>query len=441
MKRSTFFLRLGFWLALLPLALFACADDDDDDAASDDDADDDDDAVDDDSVSPDDDTDDDDDDDDSTPWPPEDLIEEGKLWLHYGDGDRANLYFRQALEQVPGHPEANYGLVVGNDLHVLDVYSVLIDYVDSLIDNGGPVKDDPDNLLDSFIDEVFNGLLYASAREQMQYVDICLEAGHTFHMDDAIPVILHFELVAEMVGDFEAAELHGSLVPTLLLWGVLGQLDAVSLDLDITLAASLIELDWSGDLLGSLRILVDVLQTMLTDPSYPDFLTLPVENIPQLQEAALYLAESMNRILLTLDAIEAEEGDQSTDVIGYDDLNGNQRFDPNEPYKLPGFGSLDDETMEIVAAFRFVAEKLRNSLWDDTEFDIDPETRSPFNLSYLNPLLAAFGWPPLIPDWDLFDIDFGAMYADPGTDGLRRTLLLILQLAEIILDLIGPEAT
>ena len=94
---------------------------------------------------------------------------------------------------------------------------------------------------------------------------------------------------------------------------------------------------------------------------------------------------------------------------------------------------LDDNEMEIVAAVLYIAEELRGSLLDYTEYDPDPETVDPFHLSYFNELLAALGWPRLIPDWSFLTFDLGALYAEPGHDGLKKTLVLILEIADLFL--------
>lgn len=433
------------WLLLLCLSvcsLVACGDDDDNDdstAPADDDASP---ADDDDDQTPDDDDDasptDDDDDDDSSPWPTNELIDEGKRWLALGDGDRANLYFRQALEQVPDHPEANYGLVIGHSLHMMDIISILWDYVESLLNYGGPVKAE-DNILDNFLDEVMDGLLFANAVEQFEYVDICRANGYTFQQDDPIPIILHFEHLDDVSGRFEDAALDFSIIISKLLWGLIGQLSAVSLDFDITYALPIMDLDWN-DLLPALKTTVDILQALLNDPMYPDFLTLPPENLADFQEAGLQLAGGFDAYVSMLADIETDANGRPEDVVGYVDWNGNGQWNSHEPYRIPGFGELDEEEMVLFEALRFAAEKLRNSLWDYTEYDVDPENLNPFHLAYLNPLLDALGWPPLIPDWGLFELDLGAVFEDPGEDGFKNLLIIIVNLADIILDMIGEAA-
>jgi hypothetical protein len=76
---------------------------------------------------------------------------------------------------------------------------------------------------------------------------------------------------------------------------------------------------------------------------------------------------------------------------------------------------------------------MRDSLWDYTEFDTDPDNADPFALNTINELLKALGYPPLIPAWDILELDLGAIYATPGSDGLKSTLILILQIADLFL--------
>jgi len=431
MRALRIFVFLLALAAVLTLSACDCGDDDDDDFDHVDDDDDDDDN----DTTPDDDDDDatPDDDDDDTP-DVDDEIAEGKRWLHYGDGDRANLHFHNALVLVPDHEEGNYGLVIGHGLHSLDLTSIVIDYVDSLIENGGPVKDeDPDNVLDAFLEEIYQGLIGQTATEQREQVELCTEEGYEFWQDDPIPLIIHFEELGEMTGHFDDAEAHALLAPTALLQSILEHFTALSLDLDISYGAQFAFLDWD-DLWDAIGDVIDILLAMLTDPQYPDFLTLPEYEVERFQDAGLHLAEACNELLLAFEAIKADTDDQSDDQLAYVDLNANGQYDTGEPFRLPGIGELNADDMELAAAILSLATELRDSLWDYTEYDPDPSTTDPFHLSALNPLLQALGWPLPIPDWSFLEFDLGAIYAEPGHDGLKQTLIIILRIADLFIE-------
>ncbi|HPQ69582.1 MAG TPA: hypothetical protein PKW95_10680 [bacterium] len=437
-------LRAHYGLALLAVLLLllsagcTCGDDDDDadiDHHDDDSSDDDDD---DDDATPDDDTVDDDDDDtlDDDTIDPAEEIEQGKLWLHYGDGDRANLHFFAAAEVAPDNPDALYGLVIGHELHIFDFVSVMVDYVETILDYGSPVKDDdPDNLLDNFLDQALEGILFTTTSEQRLVAQKCLSLGCEFEQEEElwIPLIIRFELLDEVYGHFDDAELHAFQAPSLAMLGLFEHLAAISLDLDLSMAWSIAEIDWDGDLTEAIGELVDILLYMLTDPQYPNLLTLPTENAEQFQLAGLHLALACDELIKGFEAIEADTDDQTQDILAYEDLNGDHQYTEGEPYRMPVIGVFEDNDMEIAAAVKFLAEELRGSLLDYTEYDPDPETVDPFHLSYFNELLAALGWPRLIPDWSFLTLDLGAMYAEPGHDGLKKTLVLILQIADLFL--------
>jgi len=433
-KRLAWLIVLCLGLGLCSL-LSGCGDDDDDNDIDhlDDDADDDadDDTVDDDVV----DDDADDDADDDTVGPNAE-VEEGKLWLHYGDGDRANLHFHNALDAEPEHPEATFGLVIGHELHTWDLIGIIYDYVLSL-EYGGPVGkgDDPDNVLDNFLEQTLQGLIFTTANEQREMAHRCLDNGYEFDQDETetIPFIVHFELLDEVAGHFDDAEAHGFLVPTTFLQGLLENVTAVSLDLDVSMVFTITEIDFGGDLMEAIGQLVDILLAMFTDPQFPDFFTLPEDEVSRFQDAGLHMAESMNELELMFQAIEEETDAQTLDVLGYEDLNSNGQYDEGEPYRMPAIGVFNEQDMAIAAALRFAAGELRDSLWDYTEFDPDPDTVDPFHLSYLNPLLQALGLPPFIPDWPALTIDVGAMYANPGHDELKNTIVTVLRILDLFL--------
>ncbi|MCC6159128.1 MAG: hypothetical protein IT350_13855 [Deltaproteobacteria bacterium] len=423
------------------LAACGCGDDDDDDdsAAPDDDDDTaDDDATDDDTdddadddTQPDDDTGDDDTIDPSV----QELLDSGRDWLKIGEGDKARVDFGAALDIDPDVVEAQYGMVLGNLLRHFDIVSILYDYIDSL-GYGGPVgkADGPDNWLDNILNDLLTGLLYDRSDELVTYAEMAQQDDDPTYMIDAMPVILHFERVADLRTEFDRAELNGASGFARVFSGLFRHLTAVSLDVDISYAfviMDVVDRPWpQEDILGAI---VNVLLDMVNDPNYPNFLTMPPENVDELRMAGMSVGDGCDDFLSAWAAIEAESDDQSDDVIAFNDWSGDGMWNFGEPLIVPGVGELTAEQMELAYGIRTMIEDLRNSFWDYTIKDVDPTEPNPFPLADLNPILRALGIPPLIPDLGITRVDFGKTYVDPGYDEFKQTLIAILEIADSFL--------
>ena len=379
-----------------------------------------------------DDDDDDDNDDDSTP-DVDDLIQEGKDWLAFPEGDRARLSFMEALDLVPDHPEAMYGLVLSDLVHTTDVLSILVDYVMSVIDYGGPVKDEAsgEDILNGIIERVIDGLMRDRAAELIDYAARTIEAQGVFD-HPGIPIFVHYEQVALLSLEFDEPELHASTALAGLLGGLVYHLYAVELDFDLTNVWRIIDLDM--DAMTTTEIVsavVEVLLDMLTDPGYPQFLTIPEENGENFKQAGMEMGDGFDAWTKVFPSIRTETDDQTDDVMGYVDENGNFAFDDGEPYFIPHYGQLDTEQMELLAAVENLVVGLRNSFYDYTAKDVDPANPNPFQLILLRPIIKYIGLPGfIIPDWE---VDIGDWYVDPAGSGLRDTLVSILKVVDLFL--------
>ena len=436
-------MKSGLWVVLLLAALVGlfslgcdCGDDDDDDSnAGDDDVVDDDDTDDDDTDdddtddddSDDDDTDDDDSDDDDVVENCElvqDDLDDGRWWLGAADGTRAREYYRDALEVAPNCREAIYGNALANGHHVVSVFGVVYDYIRSL-EYGGPVKatvTDSDDIINGIVAVVVDGFLNERAVECMEYADKAVDVDATFE-HESIPIFIAFTEEAELAGTFEDAELQAFKAFSGIFSGLLLHLTAVDLDLDISSVFRLTDVDTSLPTDVVVAGFVDIIMDLLTDPGYPDFLTIPAENAEVFKEAGLQVGDGLNAWLATFEAIEAGTGDQTERVIGYDDANDNGVYDQGEAYVFPHYGALDQEQMEWALALLPVMESLRDSFWDGTVSDVDPNNPNPFQANTLNGVLNLLGIPSLIPA--SLTLDIGAMYVDPAGTGLRDFLVTV----------------
>lgn len=377
-------------------------------------------------------TDDDNDDNDSGP-DVDDLIAEGKDWLAFPEGDKARLSFLAALDIIPDHPEAMYGLVLSDLVHTTDVLSILVDYVMSVIEYGGPVKDNPsgEDLVNGIIQRVIDGLLRDRVAELIDYADRTIQAEGEFD-HEGIPIFIHYEQVAELSVEFDYPELHASTALSGLLAGLIYHLYAVDLDFDITHVFRIADLDF--DAMSTTEIvsaIVEILLDMFTDPGYPDFFTMPDDNAEIFKQAGMEMGDGFDAWTRVFPAIRTETDDQTDDVMGYVDLNANSAFDPSEPYFIPHYGELNPDQMELLQAVEELVAGLRDSFYDYTKKDVDPYNPNPFQLVLLRPIVAYAGLPRfLIPNWE---IDIGAWYVDPAGSGLRDTLVAILSVMDLFL--------
>ncbi|MDP8256061.1 MAG: hypothetical protein P9M14_09945 [Candidatus Alcyoniella australis] len=403
---------LALLVALLLVAMLgslcscACDDDDDDDDQPGDD-------------------DDDDDDEDI-----QDLIDQGKHWLEIGEGDKARLVFLEALDVVPGHPEATYGLALADGLHEMDVIGIIYDYLMSFIDGSGPVKgEDTQGLLDQLLHDVLDGLVIERADELVSAAQTAQQAQATFEVE--IPMIIGFEELGYAGSEWDQADLLALESFGDLLSGLLKHIFVIDLNTNLGYIFIFIEMDTSGETIDIVGLVVDVLIQMLTDPAYPDFLTLDAEGIELYREAGLQFGLGLDRFLRTFEAITLETDDQSDDVLGYYDLNGSGVWDAADPWTIPYYGALDERQMAWWAVISGIVGAMRDTYLDYTIYDVDPANPNPLHFSVFNPLLQMFNLPPLFNEE--MTLDIGQWYLNPNPTSIRDGLLQILQLVDALL--------
>ncbi|NLH50006.1 MAG: hypothetical protein GX444_15610 [Myxococcales bacterium] len=405
--------------------------DDDDTSPGDDDNDD---------ASPDDDDDDNDDndDDDTTPSPAEPYCTEGKDLLQAAAGGLAAQKFRAGLDLDDGAVNCRYGLLLADTLTQFDTISVAVSYIESFIEGyQPPAKDDWPQTGQGFLDEVLSrildGLLFEASDEAIEQAEWLREnEPDVVYPVDTLPIILNFSQVADAAGDYDlpdavAAEGFAGMLP-----GLAAHLTALNLDFDIGLIFEVVNLDFGMPIEDLLGVLVDDLLRLFNNPLYPDFFTLKDDAAP-FKAAGLKTGLGFRHTEETLKLILAEEGDQSNEVLGYDDQNGNQQWDEGEGLIAPPNGVLTDEENVQALAIAQLAGHLADSFLDYTDYDNNPAESQPFRLAYLNDVLTAFGLPALIPDLDALVIDFGAAYRDANPTSLRNTIRTILLLLDSFL--------
>jgi len=438
------------WLMLAGLALLLAAcgcaggDDDDDHGADDDVGDDDttdDDTVDDDTAdddTTDDDTTDDDTVDDDTPSAADPFIEEGKKYLRLGAGDLANEQFQLGMEADPPHEDCWYGIVLSDTLRDFDVVSIIDAYVEMILGYQPPsaldIPQTGQGFIDALVDAALDGLLIEKSDELIEQAER-LRAEHPdvdFELD-RMPIILNFEEIADVHGEFDLAEGIAAESIARQLSGLTQHATALNLDFNLGLIWEIADINWGSlpfeEMLG---LIVDYGLLLLDDPIFPDFLTLKDDAEPY-RAAGLELGLGFLNAKETYETMIAETGGETDEVLGYDDPDGDGVWQEGEHLIVPPWGILDDAQNQQAWAFRDVFSHLADSFLDYTDYDTDPDNPQPFKLAYLNPLLESFGLPGLFPDIPLFQIDFGASYRDADPTQVKDTLVLILKLLDMFL--------
>ena len=354
---------------------------------------------------------------------------EGKKWLQAGEGDKARLSFLSALDLAPQNREAVYGTLVADGLHTIDVFGILFDYIKSVFVYGGPVKSlesqDPDSWINPILETMLNGLFLEHVEELVLYSELCEPFPDCSFRLDGIPIFITLEQVATLGTEFDLSEIHAFKAFSLILDGLLRHALVLDLDFDIGLAFLLAEIDFDSlEILEIVAAVVNLLLQMIEDPGHPGFLAMDEYGAEQFRHSGLHLGLGFDAFLRTFAAIEDETDPQEDDVMGYVDENENGRYDTGEPFRIPHFGVLDEEGLAWLQALSGLAASLRDSYFDETEYDPDPETRAPFQLSTLNPVLELLGLPGFMPQG--LEIDFGHCYANPNTTGLKDGILDIL---------------
>ncbi|MCB9477578.1 MAG: hypothetical protein H6684_02900 [Deltaproteobacteria bacterium] len=407
-------------------------DDDDDDTVS---VDDDDDDTGDDDTTDDDTTDDDTGDDDLTA---EEWVDEGRRLLIAGEPAGARLAFDEALALEPGYGEAHYGRTLAGGLHTWELISLVSTYLAG--DNVAPPEGltaevDPNR-------ELLRGIIQILEDQYFGPVAGTTRASNDWLADnddapfliDGVPVFLGLEPAAYLGSEFDAAERVAATGVTNIFDGSGGILLSMHLDFSFTYLTNLgYYLDQGDSTIETISIIVELLDRLLNDPSYPNFLGIDPDYFERIDQSRTYLGLGMLQLQQALDLVRAETDDQSDDVIGYADLNENEQWDSGEPFTLPTYGQFSEADMALVAGLEAMAQGWGAAFLEGTELDPDPENYNEMALALANPVLEALGISGFIPEGNLFTIDVASFFTDIQEDSIRGFLETFVNLLQIFL--------
>ncbi|MCC6156834.1 MAG: hypothetical protein IT350_02190 [Deltaproteobacteria bacterium] len=442
-----------FWLLfLLTAALFVsgcgCGDDDDDSGDDDDDDQSDDDTTDDDDVS-DDDVDDDTGDDDTGAGceevPPSTNAHTllGLNYLVVPAAPLAREEFHAALAEDPEDQDALMGLILADAVATFDAMSLIQTYIDYILQGyEEQAKAEDDNLqyyIDELLDELFGALFLDLSDEMPDLVDKASQVECLSLELTALPIRQDFEEIANVSGDdWDMSEVMASYGLVAPLSGAVRLLTVLNFNFDLSYVFGLADIDFgSYDTTEIISIIVDILDKILNDPAFPDFLTMADGGLEDYRKIQFELGLGFRAAADTFVTIRGETDDQVDDVLGYVDVNGDLAYEPDfDHYFVPGYGELDADGMSIAAAYENMFRDLGDSFLDNTEYDVDPANPNPFDFASLNALMRGAGLPPLLPsfDWALNE----GFEGDITEDGLRNTLRTIVNLLQTLLPAPPP---
>lgn len=443
MKLGTIFQAWVFLTIVIAVAAVGCTcnddDDDNDDDFVDDDTDDDDSTGDDDTDIPD------DDDEECEEAPPSENARtlQGLDYLQAGAGGLARLEFLAARQEDPQDQDALFGMILADTMMNLDTISLIVQYVEMALSGyqeGEKAGDPPDGtqgIVDGIIELALEGLILQFTDDLVELVPEAMETPCLSLELIRMPIYLAFDLVAEPGGDdWDHSEVGACAALGFALGGSVRFMTSVNMDFNLSFALLLADLDFDQySTLEIASIIVDLMLRILQDPAFPDFLTLGDEGLEELRRSQIDMGLGLRHGERTFDRIRDEDDEQSDDILAYADRNENGLYDEGEPFIIPHFGELDEEGMEAALAFETLFEALADSLLDNTEYDEDPETDTPFNLQDINPMLAAFGLWPILPS---VEIALNELFENADENGVRDDFENLLNLLQLVLPAPPP---
>ncbi len=351
-------------------------------------------------------------------------IAKGKAALEEGDGVDAAKYFRYAQDRDPDRRDADYGLVMANLLAMVNLVDSIVPLA-PLFADGQQVEQGPSVAVGDHLQSILETSAVADFRASDEAFS---------RLDPVRP--LRFDLgryawslggsdLMVLGGEFDRADLDffGALTSL-----VLGVLDiAASHNLDLNLGTlTLPSFDFAEDPAGTIAGLGDLLDSMIEDPYFDDFLMMEPDGAERMAQAGVELGTAFDRLYRMFNELTTETDDQSNDAIWYADDNGDGRYTRGADRVFIGELEIRAETADALAG---LCHNLSLALWEGSSADPSPLTTERLTLAMLNDLLVALDVldAPVLPDWIGFDI--GQVFSDPHPAGLRG---LVEMLADIL---------
>ena len=368
-------------------------------------------------------------------------IAKGKEHLENNEGDEAVKTFRYAQDLDADPPDAHFGLLLAQTMGLVNLLDTLLGMFDELFDViGGADPNAPREVgppagaaLQDLLNRVI-GVPFGECETSFEY----LAPGPEFTFElSSYELSLSGQPLLALGGDFNKTDAYWLGAVIALFSAVSDIAQANNLDFDLYTLLNNLDLsalDFTNDPMGSLAYIADLLDSLINDPYYPDFLTLlPDVGVEHMQSAGVNLGRVFGRVYGSLNHLAEDAGRPSSSQLTYADANGNDSYDPDiDSVRLGDLLMLDPELVEIISQLSW---DLRNVLWEGSPDDVNPLKVDRLTLAMFNDLLIYLGLldSPLLPNFIGFNI--GRIFTDPSPTGLKDLLQLVVdliyQLAEI----------
>lgn len=369
------------------------------------------------------------------------IIEIGKSYLMKNQGVQAAGAFKAARDKCQACAEGNFGLILAHQMQLINLLDEVVNLASSLFYTVGPdpISNDEVAMVQSqssqigdYIQEYFDDTVANDfAENEMIYLE--MEEG----IDEFLFEIPHYKIImggdplVTFQGEFDKTDLYLMGAVSSLMNGVVDILLAHNLNFDFD-ALVLPETD---DTIEMVLGIIDLLEGLLTDPAYPDFLKIKdSEGLVRMQHAGVHLGNAFDRLAKMFDQLATERDYQFNDQVRYLDVDKNSIYDPEiDPVILVNLLTLDAGLAPILQDL-FV--DLSYAFWEGSDVDPHPYTVDTLNLGMLNGILVNQGIlnSPILPEW--LGVDIGTFFSNPSDDGLQTLLLEIIKLVNILMDLI-----
>ena len=231
------------------------------------------------------------------------------------------------------------------------------------------------DLLNAFR-EIFDELL----DDYVEAMDLALIDPNLIFEVGPIPIVFQSETILLLKGNWE--------YPDIIFFDVFARLLRTGIDLALS-----INLDFNFPLIMDFLLgektgltiqemadeLIVTAHALLTDPENPDFLLLTEEGAWRMPRSGINLGLALDHLLCALDTVWDPVG-----PLGYIVQVDNGIHDPSEPYSYGSVEPLGPEIMNLMPSFMVILEAMKESLWDHTEMDVDPENDNPFDQALFN---------------------------------------------------------